>query len=99
MTTVGGLGGPGMSGDAGGRVSKPDPLWECGDWGGGATLRPLSLSSGHLDNNDMWDFSGIGTSGYAFEPQDDSTHVDEGFWEIKSTGTPNLITYVFYFLL
>jgi hypothetical protein len=76
ITTVGALGGPGMMGDPGGAAAKPDPLWECGDWSGsGATLRPLSLSASHIDNNDMWNFSGVGTSNYAFEPEDDSIHV------------------------
>jgi len=94
MTTVGSLGGPGMMGDPGGAAAKPDPLWECTDSAGAYTLRPLSLSTAHVDNNDMWNFSNPGTVNYTLEPEDDSLHANEGFWEIKSTGTPNLITYV-----
>ena len=92
ITTVGALGGPGMMGDPGGSAVKMQFLWECGDWAGVGTLRPKSLAANQIDNNDMWDFSGIGTSNYAFEPQDDSTHADEGYWDIHTIGSPNLIS-------
>jgi hypothetical protein len=92
MTTVGSLGGPGMMGDPGGAARKPDPLWECGDWGGSASLRPLTLSTSHIDNNDMWNFTNPGTVNYTLKPEDDSLHVAEGFWYIHTTGSPNLIS-------
>jgi len=92
MTTVGSLGGPGMMGDPGGAAAKPDPLWECGDWGGGHTLRPLVLSTAHIDNNDMWNFTNPGTVNYTLEPEDDSIHASEGYWKITATGSPNSIS-------
>tara|TARA_R100000278_G_C5436708_1_gene152186 strand:+ start:20 stop:340 length:321 start_codon:yes stop_codon:yes gene_type:complete len=93
LTTIGALGGPGALGDPGGAVFKPDPVWECFDPGGGAAqqLRPRLLSASSVDNNSMWDFSGFGTVNYIYEPQDDSTHANEGRWEIASIGSPNSI--------
>ena len=91
ITTVGALGGPGMMGDPGGSAVKMQFLWECGDWAGSGTLRPLELSTLTVDNNDMWDFSNPGTVNYTLEPEDDTTHANEGFWAIHTVGSPNLI--------
>ena len=96
LTTVGALGGPGALGDPTSLVFREDPVWECVEKGGGAPdeLRPKLLTAASVDNNDMWDFSGFGTVNYIYEPQDDSTHSNEGFWEIASVGSPNSITTV-----
>ena len=81
MTTIGALGGPGMMGDTGRVPIKPNFFWECS----GDDLTPIPAVT---DGNDMWD---LDTADLNYTPQDDSTHVAEGYWEPVTSASPSEI--------